>query len=263
MLTSRNGLRASQRISAFSRQGPSRVAVLAKASAAAEPMPRRQVLSLGLLALVASQKPAQAEEAVQAASAPSPVSSITRYEDTIDKFGLSIPSDWVQAEGSIAGSLGSFSGPTGARRTVAFFPPGTPASEVSVSVVVTNVSFEFTKLGSFGNISSFANNLVNSLDRSYLLRAPQWVKKPDGPIQVASLVDYSESNGQYFVEYTVQKMPEPQRHLLSRLALGSNGMYNRLYTLTAQCPEDDLPKYRAILQAAVDSFEAHVKPLYG
>jgi hypothetical protein len=40
---------------------------------------------------------------------------------------------------------------------------------------------------------------------------------------VASLIDYKEARGQYFVEYVVQKLPEPQRHLLSTVALGSNG----------------------------------------
>ena len=40
---------------------------------------------------------------------------------------------------------------------------------------------EFTQLGSFGNIDTFAGNLINSLDRSYLLRQN---KPPKEPIQV-------------------------------------------------------------------------------
>lgn len=64
------------------------------------------------------------------------------------------------------------------------------------------------------------------------------------------------------MEYTVQKLPdEPQRHLLSTLALGSNGRYNRLYTVTAQCTEELLPKYRAELEQVLNSFKANVKPM--
>jgi hypothetical protein len=58
----------------------------------------------------------------------------------------------------------------GLRRTVAFYPSNLPPSEINVTVVITNVSVEFTKLGSFGNVATFAGNLVNSLDRSYLLK---------------------------------------------------------------------------------------------
>lgn len=67
------------------------------------------------------------------------------------------------------------------RRTVVFFPDDASVRDCNISVVITNVSVEFTKLGSFGNIDSFATNLVNGLDRSYLLRART---PPAEPIQV-------------------------------------------------------------------------------
>jgi hypothetical protein len=38
----------------------------------------------------------------------------------------------------------------GTRRTLAWFPEGANPRDVNLSVVVTNVSVEFTKLGSFG-----------------------------------------------------------------------------------------------------------------
>lgn len=76
-------------------------------------------------------------------------------------------------------------------------------------------------------------------------------------------MDYKTGKGgqSYDVEYTVQKLPGPQRHLFSSVVLGSNGKYNRLYTVTGQCLEEDVPKYKAVLQQAVNSFNAEVKPL--
>lgn len=54
-------------------------------------------------------------------------------------------------------SCTSSASPAGARRTVAFFPDDPSAHDVNISVVITNVSVEFTKLGSFGNIDTFAS----------------------------------------------------------------------------------------------------------
>lgn len=55
----------------------------------------------------------------------------------------------------------------------------------------------------------------------------------------------------------VQKLPEPKRHLLSTLALGSNGRYNRLYTVTAQVHKSaqgalvlEVARPHAVLQGA-------------
>lgn len=42
---------------------------------------------------------------------------------------------------------------------------------------------EFTKLGSFGTPFQFASNLVNSQDRSYLLKGPKWGRQEE-PVQV-------------------------------------------------------------------------------
>uniref|UniRef100_A0A7S0WYF0 PsbP C-terminal domain-containing protein n=1 Tax=Chlamydomonas leiostraca TaxID=1034604 RepID=A0A7S0WYF0_9CHLO len=221
---------------------------------------RRAVLLSGL-ALVGGSAAAKRAEASEGAAATSAAG--VRFEDAADKFSLVVPSGWASGEGAIEGSQTGFGGATGVRRTIAWFPTdgSVSARDVNVSLVITNVSFEFTKLGSFGNVATFASNLVNSLDRSYLLNAPSWARRSDEPVQVARLVDYKESRGQYFVEYTVQKLPEAQRHLLSTVALGSNGRYNRLYTVTAQCPEELLPQYRPQLEAVLNSFVANVQPM--
>lgn len=62
----------------------------------------------------------------------------------------------------------------GERRTVAWFPDDRSISprDLNVTVVITNVSVEFTKLGSFGTAYQFGSSLVNSQDRAYLDR---WV----------------------------------------------------------------------------------------
>ncbi|KXZ47533.1 hypothetical protein GPECTOR_34g692 [Gonium pectorale] len=140
----------------------------------------------------------------------------------------------------------------GARRTLAWFPEGANPRDVNVTLVITNVSVEFTKLGSFGTPYTFGSSLVNSQDRSYLLRSPEWARGKD-PIQIAKLVDAAEVGGKYFVEYTVQKLPEPQRHLYSVLALGYNGVYNRLYTLTGQSLEEERPRYEEAILAMARS----------
>jgi len=50
-------------------------------------------------------------------------------------------------------------------------------------VLVTNVGADYTKLGSFGSAQDFGNNLVVSMDRTYLLRR----NRNAGPVQVRTL----------------------------------------------------------------------------
>jgi hypothetical protein len=59
----------------------------------------------------------------------------------------------------------------------------------------------------------------------------------------------------YSAEYTVAKPPAPTRHLISLVALAPNGTYNRLFTLTAQCLEADLPSAEAALRGVLASFK--------
>ena len=137
--------------------------------------------------------------------------------------------------------------------------------DVSISIVGTNVSFEFTKLGSFGNVYAFASNLVGSQDRSNLLRTRSLDSATEeDPIQIAKLIDAVDRGGQiYEVEYTVQKFPSPiKRHLFSAVSVGFNGKYNQLYTITGQCREEDLQVYRDLLIQTVRSFKSELKPVY-
>ncbi|MEW5316020.1 MAG: hypothetical protein WDW38_007412 [Sanguina aurantia] len=179
-------------------------------------------------------------------------SSLATYTDTADRFTLEVPSDWQQGEGVLGGNS-SFSGASGGRRTIAWFPSDGDGN-TSLSIVITNVSVEFTKLGSFGSAYQLGTNLVNIQDKSNLLRQPKWARKKEDIIQIALLVDAKESRDMYQIEYTVRKEEEAQRHLYSVLALAPNGRYNRLYTVTAQCLEQDLPTLKPVLSAMLASF---------
>ncbi len=48
------------------------------------------------------------------------------------------------------------------------YPEG--GTDTNVTVLVTNVGADYTALGSFGSADSFGENLIASLDRSFLLR---------------------------------------------------------------------------------------------
>ncbi|KAG2428804.1 hypothetical protein HXX76_011504 [Chlamydomonas incerta] len=86
-----------------------------------------------------------------------------------------------------------------------------------------------------------------------MLRGPEWARRNE-PIMVAKLIDAGEVSNKYFLEYTLQKVPdEPKRHLYTAVALGYNGTYNRLYSITAQSLEELKPQYEATLVAMVKS----------
>jgi PsbP len=58
------------------------------------------------------------------------------------------------------------------------------SADTNVTVIITNVGADYTKLGSFGDAETFGSNLVASMDRSFLRRAPEWARRGQGPIQV-------------------------------------------------------------------------------
>ncbi len=58
--------------------------------------------------------------------------------------------------------------------------PQAGGADTNVTVLVTNVGADYTKLGSFGSAQDFGQNLVVSMDRTYLLRR----RKNVGPVQV-------------------------------------------------------------------------------
>jgi hypothetical protein len=97
------------------------------------------------------------------------------------------------------------------------------------------------------------------LRRSYLLRART---PPKEPIQIARLEDAVERSDMYYIDYTIEKLPEAKKHLYSLVALGYNGTYNRLYTLTAQCPETESDKYKPLFDKVFKSFKPPAKKMY-
>ncbi|KAJ7571769.1 hypothetical protein O6H91_01G176500 [Diphasiastrum complanatum] len=140
---------------------------------------------------------------------------------------------WVKGEGKA----------TGQRKVTAFFPAGD--TNTNVNIVITNLGADFTGLGSFGPVDSFAETLVNGLDRSW--------QKPPG--QSAILVNASSRNGLYYVDYTLQKPGERMRHLLSVVGIGVKGWYNQLFTVTGQFWEEELDQYKQILERVISSFQ--------
>ncbi|CAH9086718.1 unnamed protein product [Cuscuta epithymum] len=114
----------------------------------------------------------------------------------------------------------------------------------SVSIMITTLGADFTTLGSFGRVDAFADNLVSGLDRSW--------KRPPGV--KAKLIDCKSANGLYYIDYTLQNPGESMRHLSTVLGIANNGLYNRLYTITGQCVDDESEKYCAKVEKAVASF---------
>lgn len=59
-------------------------------------------------------------------------------------------------------------------------------------------------------------------------------------------------SGKYYVEYTLQRPGEKQRHLVSVVGIASNGWVNRLYTVTGQYFEEDAAKYKSNVEKVHD-----------
>ncbi|KAH0709438.1 hypothetical protein KY284_010865 [Solanum tuberosum] len=148
------------------------------------------------------------------------------YSDDVNKFKIMIHSDW---------QIGAGEG-DGVRLLLAFYPP--EASNSNVSIVITSLGANFTKLESFRKVDAFAENLDSGLDRSW--QRPPGVK--------AKLIDSKASKGLYYIEYTVQNPGESLRHLFLVLEIADNRIYNRLYTLTGQFVDEEAEKYGAKIQ---------------
>eukprot|EP00803_Ostreobium_quekettii_P007239 evm.model.scf_339EXC.9 EVM.evm.TU.scf_339EXC.9 scf_339EXC:48297-49077(-) len=97
---------------------------------------------------------------------------------------------------------------------------------------------------------------VGSMDRSYLLRGPAFVREKAGPIQTAKLLDAVAVGPTYQVDYMINKPGEKPKRLRSLIALGSNGRVNKLFTLTAQCSEDEYTKYEPVFKQVLGTFKA-------
>ncbi|KAL8491562.1 hypothetical protein ACS0TY_023236 [Phlomoides rotata] len=154
------------------------------------------------------------------------------YTDEVNKFKITIPKDW---------QVGTGEG-DGVKALIAFYPP--EASSSNVSIVITGLGADYTKLESFGKVDAFAETLIGGLDRSW--------KSPPGV--AAKLIDSRASNGMYYIEYTLKNPGESRRHLYSVLGMADNGTYNKLYTLTGQFVDEDEEKLGPMIQKAVSSF---------
>ncbi|XP_044475607.1 psbP domain-containing protein 3, chloroplastic isoform X4 [Mangifera indica] len=133
-------------------------------------------------------------------------------------------------------------GDNGFKSITAFYPAEDSSS--NVSVVITGLGPDFTRMESFGKVEEFADTLVSGLDRSW--QRPPGVK--------AELVDCKASKGFYYIEYTLQNPGESCKHLFSAIGMASNGWYNRLYTVTGQFVEENSEKYSSKIEKAVASF---------
>ena len=57
--------------------------------------------------------------------------------------------------------------------------------DTNLTIVITNVGADFTRLGSFGDAEQFGGTLVAQMDRSYLNRS--W-NKPKTPVQASHII---------------------------------------------------------------------------
>ncbi|CAO2817472.1 unnamed protein product [Amaranthus hypochondriacus] len=99
------------------------------------------------------------------------------YSDDVNKFKISIPQDWQVGEGESDGF-----------KSITAFYPEEAASASNVSVAITGIGPDFTRLESFGKVDAFAESLVNGLDRSW--------QRPPGV--AAKLIDCKAANGKTF-----------------------------------------------------------------
>ncbi|KAF3446934.1 hypothetical protein FNV43_RR12114 [Rhamnella rubrinervis] len=155
------------------------------------------------------------------------------YTDDVNKFKILIPQEWQVGAGE----------PNGFKSVTAFYPIE-EVSSCNVSVVITGLGPDFTKMESFGKVDEFAETLVGGLDRSW--------QRPPGVS--AKLKDCKASKGFYYINYSLQKPGESCRYLYSALGMSSNGYYNKLYTVTGQFVEEESEKYSSKIYKAVASF---------
>ena len=98
-----------------------------------------------------------------------------------------------------------------------------------MSVVATSLGADYPKMGSFGSPDEFAYGVAANIFRP----------KPREGKQFSYVVDAKALDAKYALEYTVERPTENfYQHLYSVVGIGYNGRVNRLFTLTAVCPED-------------------------
>nr|AKM76614.1 photosystem II reaction center PsbP family protein [Erodium foetidum] len=154
------------------------------------------------------------------------------YKDDENKYKILVPIGWKIGEGQ----------PNGFNTITAFYPD--TASGSNVSILISGLGADFTKMESFGNVDAFAETLVSGLDRS-------WINPPGVK---AKLIDCKSSKGMYYIQYTLENPGESRRYLYSALGMASNGWVNRLFTITGQFMEEEKDKYSSEIEKVVSSF---------
>ncbi|XP_072056512.1 psbP domain-containing protein 3, chloroplastic isoform X3 [Arachis hypogaea] len=145
--------------------------------------------------------------------------------------------------------------PDGFKSITAFYPQ--EASNSNVSVAITGVGPDFTKMESFGKVEEFAETLIGGLDRSWQRPPGVAAKLIDCKSSKASAMKPNSTqmaSGFYYIEYSLQNPGESRRTLYSAIGMASNGWYNRLYTVTGQFVEEETDKYASKVKKAVASF---------
>ncbi|XP_010416568.1 PREDICTED: psbP domain-containing protein 3, chloroplastic [Camelina sativa] len=155
------------------------------------------------------------------------------YTDEVNKYEISIPQDWQVGQAE----------PNGFKSITAFYPQEISTSNVSVAI--TGLGPDFTRMESFGKVEAFAETLVSGLDRSW--------QKPAGV--TAKLIDSRASKGFYYIEYTLQNPGEARKHLYAAIGMATNGWYNRLYTVTGQFTDEESAEQSSKIQKTVKSFK--------
>ncbi|XVE94361.1 hypothetical protein REPUB_Repub02eG0002400 [Reevesia pubescens] len=182
---------------------------------------RRQFIMLQAAPLIAFSFPQSFMSNALALSQTDVPQDFREYTDNANMFKIFIPQDWQVGVGE----------PNGFKSITAFYPEE-EAPNSNVSVVITGLGPDFTRMESFGKVEAFADTLVSGLDRSW--------QRPPGV--AAKLIDCKAANG------------ESRKHLFSAIGMASNGWYNRLYTVTGQFVEEETEQYGSRIEKAVSSF---------
>ena len=184
----------------------------------------------------------------------------TTYKDTLDGWQIEVPANWTQGEGSLGDKKQDrFSNAAGMQRVVGWVSPSSPTT--SLAVTVKTPGADYVGLGSFGRVDDWAENLVASVDRSFMAKARFGGSgKNAAPIVTAELVGAKEIGSgdgkKYVVEYVTGKTGEPTRRVFTAVCFGESGNLRRFYTVTGSCVEEDYSKFGDVLRASVSSFQA-------
>jgi hypothetical protein len=140
-------------------------------------------------------------------------------------YGLSIdyPADFIPLEGKL----------TGGRRVEAFVDKNDP--DTSLSIVVTPIPADFSRLTSFGGRDSL---------RQYVLPAGEGV--------TTSIVNENVKGEMYTLEYIINLPDAPTRHVQSIFALRPQ---ESIIAVNIQTKEESYPTMKEKLQVILPSFK--------